>query len=146
MDKSPNLSPDSDYDNRSDEMILRIYASRKLRGDNLARLNAPKVVLAKEAQLLEQARRLVKARGLTDEQVKDALVRVASDEALIEATTKYYSVTLKFTVNAPYVGDLALEESKERLVPHLLDYVWETYQVDKGLAAGFIKEVEEEEE
>lgn len=140
------ISPDSHFDDRSDEMLLRIFAMRKLRHQKMVSLNAPKTILKQSEDMVAQAERLVEARGLTEEQKKEALSMVGVQEAVLDATHRSYEVTLTFVVTAPYIGNPAEEEAKKRLVPHIVEAITSAHEFDPDIVLGFIDRIDETDE
>lgn len=65
--------------------------------------------------LLEQAERLCLARGLTQDQLKQAQHDFLMKLSINRALTRTYEVTLRFHVVVPYEGECTEEQLKERL-------------------------------
>lgn len=118
------MLPDSNYNDFSDDQVLRLYSERMLRHEKLVSLNAPKKVIENERVLVDQMKREVMRRGLTLDQIKDAISLSAARASVLDATTKTYEVTLKITLTAAYIGpDLTSLDAKERLVEPIASHI-----------------------
>lgn len=112
------------YQKLTNEELTRLLAQRKNRLSRLIKLNAPSIVIERERKLVENAEAPFLARGLSGQQLLDAMSMEAARDSVNNAMTKTYEVTMTFKISVPYLGqDPNSDDAKERLVLPIAMYL-----------------------